>query len=126
MREALVVLWEASDRICSKRLKAVLPALVESMERHGHLELDGEVQRRILAVGAATIDRLLAPVHREAGTRRKRRRGRKLNARVPIRTFADWGAPLPGFLEIDFVAHCAGRLAGSYIHSLVATDVCSG
>ena len=26
VREALVVLWEASDRICGKRLKAVFPA----------------------------------------------------------------------------------------------------
>ena len=26
VREALVVLWEASDRICGKRLKALLPA----------------------------------------------------------------------------------------------------
>ena len=126
VREALVVLWEASDRICGKRLKAVLPALVEAMERHGHLELDGEVRGRVLAASAATIDRLLAPVRREAGTRRKRRRKRKLNARVPIRTYADWGEPLPGFLEVDFVAHCGGRLAGSYIHSLVGTDVCSG
>ena len=107
-------------------LKAVLPALVEAMERHGHLELDGEVRRRVLTVSAATIDRLLAPVRREAGSRRKRRRKRKLNARVPVRTFSDWGEPLPGFLEVDFVAHCGGRLTGAFIHSLVATDVCSG
>ena len=37
VREALVVLWEASDRICGKRLKALMPTLVEAMERHGHL-----------------------------------------------------------------------------------------
>src|SRR5438132_8070350 len=29
VREALVVLWEAADRICGKRLKAILPSLVE-------------------------------------------------------------------------------------------------
>ena len=45
---------------------------------------------------------------------------------VPVRTFADWDEPLPGFLEIDFVAHCGGALSGAFIHSLVATDVCSG
>ena len=28
--EALIVVWEAADRICSKRLKAALPHLVES------------------------------------------------------------------------------------------------
>ena len=39
VREALVVLWEASDGICSKRLKPLLPTLVDAMERHGHLDL---------------------------------------------------------------------------------------
>ena len=38
VREAIVVLWEASDRICGKRLKALMPTLVEAMERHGHLK----------------------------------------------------------------------------------------
>ena len=33
VREALIVVWEAADRICGKRLKAALPHLVESMER---------------------------------------------------------------------------------------------
>ena len=126
VREALVVLWEASDRICGKRLKAAIPALAEAMERHGHLDLDDELHQRLFSVNAATIDRLLAPVRREAGTCRKRRRRRKLSARIPVRTFADWTQPRPGFLEVDFVAHCGGVISGAYIHSLVATDVCSG
>ena len=33
VREALIVLWEAADRICGKRLKAALPDLVASLER---------------------------------------------------------------------------------------------
>ncbi|MFH0985651.1 MAG: transposase, partial [Candidatus Omnitrophota bacterium] len=40
VKEALIVMWEAADRICGKRLKAVLPDLVDAMERHGHLNLD--------------------------------------------------------------------------------------
>ena len=43
LKEALPILWEASDRICGKRLKAVLPSLIEAMEHHGHLELDPQV-----------------------------------------------------------------------------------
>ena len=39
VREAVILVWEAADRICGKRLKAALPYLVESMERHGHLDL---------------------------------------------------------------------------------------
>ena len=49
----------AADRICRKRLKAALPHLVESMERHGHLALDPEVRVRLLAASAATLDRVV-------------------------------------------------------------------
>src|SRR5438128_3909828 len=59
VREALVVLWEASDRICGKRLKPLLPVLIEGMERHGHLQLAAEVRAALLRVSAATIDRAL-------------------------------------------------------------------
>ncbi len=40
VRAALVVVWEASDRICGKRLHPLLTALIEAMERHGHGEAD--------------------------------------------------------------------------------------
>jgi len=29
---------------------------------------------------------------------------------IPIRTFAQWDEAKPGFLEVDLVAHCGGRL----------------
>src|SRR5687767_4042132 len=38
VKSALIVVWEASDRICGKRLKAVLPELVAALTRHGHLK----------------------------------------------------------------------------------------
>src|SRR5665647_1591487 len=37
VRTTLVVLWEASDRLCGKRLRPLIPILLEAMERHGHL-----------------------------------------------------------------------------------------
>ena len=37
VRSALILLWEASDRVCGKRLKPLLPMLLEAMQRHGHL-----------------------------------------------------------------------------------------
>ena len=40
VKESLIVLWEAADRICGKRLQAILPSLIESLEGHGHLQLD--------------------------------------------------------------------------------------
>lgn len=128
VRETLTVLWETSDRICGKRLKAAIPLLVEAMERHGHLELDEVVKEKVLTVSPATIDRLLAPARTEANGARKRRRSARsgLRRQVPVRTFADWDDPAPGFFEADFVAHCGGSLAGSFIHSFMVTDIASG
>lgn len=127
VRDALTVLWEASDRICGKRLKAILPELIESMERHGHLALDQEIQQQLLRISPATIDRLLRPIRNEAGSRKRKRSSRKKSSKqIKVRTFADWDDPVPGNLEIDFVVHSGGLMSGSMIHSFVATDVCSG
>lgn len=126
VREALTVLWEAADRICSKRLKAALPSLVEAMERHKHLALDPSVKALVLAASPATIDRLLAPVRTTASRRKKRKAATKPGKQIPVRTFADWKDPEPGFLEIDFVSHGGTSMQGVFLWSLVATDVCSG
>ena len=82
------MIWEAADRICGKRLKAALPHLVESMERHGHLALDPEVQRRLLGASAATLDRLLKPIRPVAGSRRLRQRKQSMGIRIPVRTYS--------------------------------------
>ena len=81
VRQALIVVWEAADRICGKRLKAALPHLVESMERHGHLDLDPGVRQRLLAASAATLDRLLQAI-RTPASRRLRRRRRQRQAAI--------------------------------------------
>jgi hypothetical protein len=56
VKSALTILWEAADRICGKRLKQAIPTLWNAMERHGHLQLDEEVRRRLLTMSAATMD----------------------------------------------------------------------
>src|SRR5260370_36679037 len=54
VRAALVVVWEASERICSKRLRPLRPILVEAMERDGPLQRRPEVASRWLTRTAAT------------------------------------------------------------------------
>ncbi len=126
--EGLIVLWEASDRMCGKRLKALLPTLVPALEHHGHLSLDPAVRERLLAVSAATIDRRLASARAVTAGQRRRRRSalNGLRGSVPVRTFGDWKDPAPGFVEADLVAHCGGTLSGSFVWSLVLTDIASG
>ena len=120
------MVWEASDRISGKRLKAALLHLVESMERHGHLRLDSLVKEPLLTASASTLDRLLKPILSSAGSRRRRGRRKSLGRWVLVLAYNDWNKPPPGYLEIDLVAHCGGPLSGSFIHSLVVTDVCTG
>ncbi len=125
VRTALIVLWEAADRICGKRLAALLPVLIPAMERHGHLSLDATVREKLLAVSPATIDRMLAP----SKTGRRKRRSQNpaaLKKRIPVRTFTGWDDPPPGHMEIDLVAHCGGTLTGNSVHTLTLTDIASG
>ena len=128
--EALVPLWEASDRLCGKRLQALLPLLVESLESHGHLSLDPAVRESVLAISSATIDRLLSPIRKQSGGNGWRRPPRAYSAvrrRVPVRTFKGWeDHSEPGWLEIDLVAHCGGRMEGRFLWTLVATDIATG
>jgi hypothetical protein len=128
VRQALALLWEAADRICGKRLKALLPVLIESMERHGHLQLDPVVRSALLDISAATIDRLLRPVRAARGGTRRRRwgLGSAVRQSVPVRTFNDWGDPPPGYCAADLVEHCGGVHEGSFVHSLTMTDIHSG
>lgn len=49
-RQALITLWEASNRICAKRLVPLLPDLIPSLERFGHLSLPEDVRGRLLAL----------------------------------------------------------------------------
>src|SRR3989338_2435829 len=126
VKDALIVLWETSDRICGKRLKAVIPNLVEAMERHGHLKLEFTLRKKILSVSASTIDRVLRPIRKNTGNRNKKRIFRRLSKEIAIKTSHDWQDSLPGYVEIDFVVHGGGSMFGEYLNSLVATDVCSG
>ena len=129
VRQALTLLWEAADRVCGKRLKALIPILVDAMERHGHLDLDPVIRAKVLQVSAATIDRALAPTRQHIDGQRKRRKGvgAAIRRSIPVRTFADWRDPPPGFFEIDMVEHCGGvKTDGDFVHTLTLTDIASG
>ena len=125
-KQALIVLWEASDRICGKRLKSLLRILLPALERHGHLKLDEVIRGKVLAMSAATIDRLLRTARNATRTRKLRRVTPEIRRRIRVRTFADWNEPPPGSMEMDLVAHCGDTNRGSYVHSLVLTDIASG
>ncbi len=126
--DALRKVWEASDRLCSKRLKPFIGELVRVMRQHGELAVNASLEAELCQMSPSTIDRLLRPWRRLGGRRplSTTKPGSLLKNSIPIRTFADWTDERPGFLEVDLVAHCGESTEGFYLNTLCAVDVASG
>ena len=123
--EVLKRLWAISNGLCGKRLAVFIRQTLPILERWGELSVDQTVRTKLLRISPATIDRLL--IATKAKTRLKGRSGTKpgtlLKHHIPIRTFADWNESLPGFVEIDLVAHDGGIAYGDYAQTLDLTDI---
>ncbi|MFC2254961.1 hypothetical protein ACETRX_35690 [Labrys portucalensis] len=50
VRITLIVIWEASDQVCGKRLKALLSLLLLALQCNHHLNLGIEMRRKILSM----------------------------------------------------------------------------
>lgn len=126
--DALRRVWEASDRLCSRRLKPFLGEMVKVMRQHGELAVNASVEAELCQMSPATIDRLLRPWRKLGGRRplSTTRPGSLLKSSIPIRTFADWTEERPGFVEVDLVAHCGESTEGFYLTTLCTVDVASG
>ncbi len=125
---ALRVAWEATDRLCSKRLRPFLPELIKVLRRHGESTMSAEVEAQLCRMSPSTIDRLLKPWRRLGGRHpfSTTKPASLLKSSIPIRTFADWQDDRPGFLEADLVAHCGESSEGFYLNTLSTVDVATG
>lgn len=121
-------LHEASGQLCSKLFVPFLPTLLEALERHGEIELAGEVRERVLRVSAATVDRLLAPSRLSLPRKpyAQSHASSAIQALVPVRTFSEWEGVEVGSLQMDLVSHCGESTEGFYLTTLVAVDVAIG
>jgi len=127
--EALRVAWEATDRLCSKRLQPFLPELITVLRKHGEGNImSAEIEAQLCQISPSTIDRVLRPWRKVRGRRpfSTTKPGSLLKSSIPIRTFADWQDARPGFLEADLVAHCGDSAEGFYLNTLSTVDVASG
>ena len=126
--EALRVAWEATDRICSKRLAPFLPELLAVLGHHGELVLGEEVRAQLLRVSPSTIDRVLKPFRERGGRRSASTTSSSsvLKRLIPLRAHSDWRKRGVGEMEVDLVAHCGRSAAGFYLHTLVAVDLVTG
>jgi hypothetical protein len=126
--ETLRFIWTASNFLCGKRLKPFLPDFLMSLKRNQEIAITEQDELLLLGISAATIDRILAPARKSSFVkgRSTTKPGTLLKHQIPVRTFADWNEEVPGFLQIDLVAHCGDSVRGEYVNTLDMTDVCTG
>ena len=120
--EALRVIWTAAGFPWSLRLKALLPVWLPWARRR--LRLRPAVERQLLTISPRQMDRRLAP-HRRQLTKRlygRTKPGTLLKHHIPLKTDR-WDVAVPGFTEIDLVAHCGSCGDGEFAHSLNLTDI---
>ncbi len=124
---ALKVVWEATNRLCSKRFRPFLPEMVDILLKKGEIDVSTQTQAELCRMSTSTIDRLLyrwrnRPYHGLSTTKP----GTLLKNAIPVKTFSEWNDSKPGFLEVDLVAHCGDSVEGFYLNTLSAVDVATG
>jgi hypothetical protein len=122
MIQALTAIWEAAGSPWSVRLKALLPLWLPWARRRGHLSATVCQPRR--RISPRQIDRRLAPAKRRLRTRRygRTKPGTLLKHHIPLKT-DHWTVTVPGYAELDLVAHAGHRADGEFAHSLTVTDL---
>ena len=120
--EALRTIWAAAGYPWSRRLQALLPLWLPWARRR--LRLRPAIEQQLLAISPRQMDRRLAPYRRQL-TRRlygRTKPGTLLKHHIPLKTDR-WDVAVPGFTEIDLVAHCGNLGDGEFVHSLNLTDI---
>jgi hypothetical protein len=126
--KALKVIWEASNGLCSKRLRPFLPELTRILRNKGELWITDETATELGNLSASTIDRItwrFRQDNREHGFSLTKP-GTHLKNAIPLKTFSEWENSRPGFIQADLVAHCGDRVDGFYLTTLSAVDVATG
>lgn len=125
LSEPLKKIWLATDQMCGKRLKQALPLWLPHYHKHHEPPID-EISAQLLAMSAATIDRLLKPLKKSHGKGLSGTKpGSILRKQIPIST-NQWDTRQVGFMEADTVAHCGTSLIGDFVWSITLTDIFSG
>jgi hypothetical protein len=119
---ALRRIWEAAGYPWSVRLRALLPTWLPWARRRWKISSD--VAERLRTMSPRQMDRCLQPFKNELRKRQygRTRPGTLLKHQIPLKTDR-WDVQVPGFTEIDLVAHSGDRADGEFLHSLNVTDI---
>src|SRR5258705_985741 len=128
VKDTLTALWEASDRICGKRLKFMIPILLPALERHGRLKL-GAACRVLVLAGQRGNDRPTSGRHQDRGGRRQAPSRRLLfrhSTRSPDPHIQRLAGPATGLLRDRHGCSRWHERRGSFIQTLTMVDVATG
>jgi hypothetical protein len=120
--QVLAAIWRAAGYPWSVRLKALLPLWLPWARPR--FRLSPAVEAQLLRLSPRQMDRRLAAYRRPSQTGRygRTKPGTLLKHHIPLRTDR-WDVTVPGFTEIDLVAHCGESGDGEFAHSLNLTDI---
>ena len=128
LQDGLVLCWAVLRAPAGKLLAPMLPDLVPMLRAEKALEITDGQASMLARMSAATIDRRLAGQRAKLLPRGRShtKPGSLLKSQIPIRTWAQWDDAVPGFVEIDLVAHDGSNSSGQYCFTLTVTDIATG
>ena len=120
--QVLAAIWAAAGYPWSVRLKALLPLWLPWARPR--FRLTPALERQLLALSPRQMDRRLQARKRQLPGRRygRTKPGTLLKHHIPVKTDR-WDVSVPGYTEIDLVAHSGDRGDGEFAHSLNLTDI---
>ncbi len=124
---ALRLCWKVLGAPTGKRLAPVMVELVSTL-RFGELDISDDFAALLMVMSPATMDRRLAAARATMAVRGRSvtKPGSLLKSQIPIRTWAQSGDAVPGFVEIDLVGHEGGNAEGEHCYTLTVTDISTG
>lgn len=120
-------IWDILDQPCGQRLKPMLAEMIKVLARCKELIVPESLAAGLVKMGSATIDRRLEPFRKNIWRRihGTTKPGSLLKKQIPIE-LSRWNEKVPGFTELDLVAHCGMSATGEFISTLNLTDLATG
>lgn len=120
-------IWDILDCPCGQRLKPMLPEMIAVLKRCKELVVPESLAEGLCKMGSATIDRRLLPFRKNIWRRihGTTKPGSLLKKQIPI-VLSRWNEQVPGYTELDLVAHCGLSASGEFISTLNLTDLATG
>ena len=122
--DALRVIAESLDYICSERLTPNLPWLAEHLAAHGELGISSHLLEQLGRISVSTVGRIVARIRQDEPRlpRPGPKRTNHLTRDVPMKRIP-WHEQEPGHFEVDLVHHCGPSASGEYVCTLQMLDV---